>query len=713
MMESENFEKIDNVLELKTISEVLDYNFFIPCYQRGYKWTKQQVVDLLNDIDSFKDKEFFVINKETGEKEKVSTWYCLQPLVVKKLSENEIKQYNLVSENEKCWYEVIDGQQRLTTIYLIVTFINIYKKSSVGAFNKNPKNVLVKLPKMTYATRNSGKNNAAEFLKGFYIENGDVYNSYNSNMDECIDFHYMKEAFIEIINWWQNKDSNFVLDDFKRKLLNYTKFIWYESKNENPIKVFQRLNVGKIPLTSAELIKALFLNQSNYGGDEATSKHIYLQQIQIASEWDKIEYKLQDENFWLFLNDLNYKKPTRIDFIFDLMKNQDLLEVRKNFFDNFNKENIQDLNDKEKIEFIEKKYNELIGDDDYSTFRYFYEYFKSINGSEIKTLECWKKIKNLYMVFEEWYEDIEMYHYIGYLLYFSSNNQRRINDLYTKWLSFSYKEKGLILFKNYLKDEIKNLLKRDKCTDLEQVYELDGKPKKTKVKSLLLLHNIETVIIQNRNYKEKKDYQNGLIYKFPFSLFKKESWNIEHISPAHPNELDEESAQREYLMSVYNSNLLQDYKNKIKKYLSTNYEDTPEERTQDFQKLIADLQQSKDSDIEILSSDIDRNKIWNFVLLDEHTNKSYGNSIFSAKRRVLIGKDQGKQFAYDTDTFELKEIEIAESEKDKYTSFVPVCTKNAFMKFYSPMPNDLTEWTKDDAICYKKDIENTLKVFLE
>ena len=96
----------ENKIELKSVSELLKKNFFIPSYQRGYRWTKQQVKDLLNDVNEFQPEK----NKDTNEE----TWYCLQPLVVSEMDSNRKKECQL-PENEY-WYEVVDGQQRLTTI---------------------------------------------------------------------------------------------------------------------------------------------------------------------------------------------------------------------------------------------------------------------------------------------------------------------------------------------------------------------------------------------------------------------------------------------------------------------------------------------------------------------------------------------------------------------------------------------------------------------
>ena len=69
---------------LKAIAEFLDGNHFfnIPSYQRGYRWDKKQVEDLLKDIWDF----------ARNDEKKKSDFYCLQPVVVKKkIAGNEIQ----------------------------------------------------------------------------------------------------------------------------------------------------------------------------------------------------------------------------------------------------------------------------------------------------------------------------------------------------------------------------------------------------------------------------------------------------------------------------------------------------------------------------------------------------------------------------------------------------------------------------------------------
>ena len=79
------------------------------------------------------------------------------------------------------------------------------------------------------------------------------------------------------------------------------KIIWYELINcdsEEEVSMFTKVNMGKIPLTNAELIKALLLKDINSNGN---LEKIKSKQENIAVKWDEMESKLQDESFWSFL----------------------------------------------------------------------------------------------------------------------------------------------------------------------------------------------------------------------------------------------------------------------------------------------------------------------------------------------------------------------------------------------------------------------------
>ena len=624
----------DNQIGLKTIGELSGLSFFIPNYQRGYRWTRQQVKDLLNDINEFDASK--------------DGFYCLQPLVVRLRNEKDIvtkiHETNKLSEIREILnksvgkWEVIDGQQRLTTIYIILRSLDSNEPYS-----------------LEYATRAKSR----EFLL-----NMDKYDE-----NENIDFYYMDQAKKTVKEWLK---PDFDKGAFLDKLKNKVNFIWYESVDEAPIKVFTRLNIGKIALTNSELIKALFLNRSNFAGKSTDS--LRLRQQEIASEWDKIEYTLQSDEFWLFLHDKGYDRPTRIDFIFDLICSRNSLNIEK----------------------LNKEDEKIIGSDEHRTFRYFYEYFKSshIDGNNDeetllqKTEKAWQTVKSYFQTFNEWYDDLELYHYVGFLL---AVGTIPIKQLVNSWKA----KKGKKEFVRYLKDEIKKAIGNN-STDYP--YKEDGSDKRNCC-HLLLFHNIQTVINQNQAQQSNNKYQIGIFYKFPFHLYKLEGWDVEHINSSTSNPEEDDGTRKEWLVNVYLS-----ADEDIRKYIN-NYFDTEDKNTKD--ELFKKIKKNFNEGPEVWTPE-EKNRIWNYTLLDSSTNRSYGNAIFSAKRRVIIGKDQGKLIPVPK---LMKDGKLAIDKESKWatSSFVPPCTKQVFLKYYSSTIGDNNYWTKADAEAYKNDIDSCLE----
>ncbi len=155
----------ENNKKIKTVFELLGYNFIIKNYQRGYRWGKKEVTDLLDDLNDF-------IKKHSKD----DVTYCLQPLIVKKLEENQ--------------YEVIDGQQRLTTLHILLDLV--YRSAKERNFN------------IEYESRDGSE----AFLNTLCIdrnisENDKKVIEENKNN---IDFYFMTEAKKIIEKWFKNKE---------------------------------------------------------------------------------------------------------------------------------------------------------------------------------------------------------------------------------------------------------------------------------------------------------------------------------------------------------------------------------------------------------------------------------------------------------------------------------------------------------------------------
>lgn len=567
------------LIEPMSIQQLLDKNFFIPSYQRGYRWSPQQIKDFLNDIKEFEPK-----TNELGEK----SWYCLQPLVIKPMDANAKTTFNL--DESKDWYEVIDGQQRLTTLFLVVHYINEMWKG---------KQKLVEFS-LRYQTRANSEN----FLKQLEVDEETDTVAIN---DQNIDFHFISTAYNTIHQWVMSfSDRLETLDtgEFESKLIRHTKVIWYETDSDS-VEVFTRINVGKIPLTNAELIKALFLNNSNFADVKDKDKaKIKLKQLEIASEWDRIEYTLQHDSFWYFLNNKS-TTTTRIEFIFDLIANK-----------------------------LEKSH------DEFYTFRHFVEKLKE---SSIK--EVWKQVKQCFQTLEEWYNDRKLYHKVGFLVATGS----RIKDILD-----SSRGKSKSEFLNDLNQKICDaVISKDDISMLKYRSE--------KIRPILLLHNIQTML-NNENETNR----------FPFDRFKKEKWDVEHITAIAEEPPHTDKHKRDWLDEVRNFATKNVLKPELREQLEAVSLDLVnfDEFYRNFLKEFEDNQGEVDN-------------INNLVLLDTHTNRSYKNAVFPMKRNTII-------------------------EREKAGIFVPICTKNVFMKFYSEDVSQMSFWGEKDKELYFSDLNNTI-----
>lgn len=185
--------------------------FYVPFYQRGYRWTDEEIKQLLDDVLNWKSEQ----------------GYFLQLLVV-------------------CWNEdesrfnIVDGQQRLTTISLILDNLE---------------------------------------MTGFDIK-------YARGTDQGgADARFRKNATTAINAWLQNKDG------YERKRLLETiceaEFLYYKvERPDEEMAMFQQLNTWRIPATDAELVKCVVLSK---GTSEILSRRAY--------EWDMVEQSLQDDSF--------------------------------------------------------------------------------------------------------------------------------------------------------------------------------------------------------------------------------------------------------------------------------------------------------------------------------------------------------------------------------------------------------------------------------
>ena len=564
---------------IKAISELLKLDFFIPSYQRGYRWDEHQVTELLDDIWDF----YNIPNKQEGE------FYCLQPVIVK------------YDGNQ---YRLIDGQQRLTTIFIILSYLDLYMQDY--GYSKF---------QLEYETREDSK----EFLENLStIDKEDTTN---------IDFYYMSKAYICVKNWFDKHKErkikffdtlvNVNKNENEEDRANNVRVIWYEiAEHEDEINVFTRINSGKIPLTNAELIKALFLNSKNFHDDEQQ-----IRQIEIAKEWDEMEYSLQNDEFWMFIaNDKDY--PARIELLFDI-------------------------------------YSGRMPDDkdQYSTYRFFVKQKDIVSTWSSED----ENIKKIFLTLKFWYENRELYHLIGFLI---ATKIVTLRKLYSEFKNKTKKE-----FYSFLHTLIKSSINLDKLEELE--YGAHNQA----IHRVLLLFNIATILNNKDSY-----------IRFSFDKFNSEKWSLEHIHAQQDKGLLSLESKKTWLIEIIKQIELL-INNKVDTY--TDIEDILSRANDMFEseKIDDDDFQSIQNTIFTLFGEDSIDTIDNLALLTTGVNSALSNSIFPIKRNIL-------------------------KEKDSQGEFIPICTKNVFMKYYSQDSSNMYFWSEQDRKDYVEQMRLTIEKFL-
>lgn len=668
---------IESVKEIFSNGRI--YN--IPEYQRGYKWSEKDVNALLNDIDNFK----------VDEKDN-SKFYCLQNITIKKQNDNI--------------YEVIDGQQRLTTLSILLSYL--------GETNL--------LNKIQYSIREESGNFLYELLKekkiDYLNDKLEYINDFDRNYDIQDVFHFClaKHTIIEFFNKNENKNKE---NDFRDKLLKNVKLIVNDVSSGNDVKgetIFKNLNSNKVALEYYDLIRAIFITRVNSNenkeespttillnnaqlilnyldnGNNAKAETIFISKAKEANDIDlaekRIKIGIDIDNMNIWWSDENVKEyfkmfsnENNISILYDLY-----WKCRNNESNNNNNNNNEKSN-----AYKAQSNNEAL--------------FKYLDTNTDKAEVVFKEVVRFHNTMTDWYEDKEIYHLLGFI---GEHIEKDINTIWSIWEKNTTREDFKNKLKQIIKDElIKNIEIKDNDDEkdpyknyLESIkdtnknwYE-EEEMKKNTIKLLVLMDIIK--ILNNKDIK----------HKLPANYFNKNKEDIEHIFSKTPND------KTTIKDAIYNIDFIiksfEKYKDELCESLTNKatIKDYIEEKLKPLNELNSELNKKEDKEKTTLKDigkleDYQRfirdvphiNSIGNLVLLNLNTNRSYGNNPYIEKRMIIIEQHESGEKYIRNHTWSIfsKNIKL----KDK-TSIDTV---------------KLDEWTIKDIEITAKYIKEKIKEF--
>ena len=571
--------------------------FIIPYLQRAYKWKEKQAKQMLEDFSEFLKQE--------------KTYYCMQPLAVVKIGDNK--------------YELLDGQQRLTTLLILWRIL----------FEDNKENTFY--PYIFEYERDSSESNTLLNRYSFITESDEIKKGEHRNIDK----YYMSKVYGAIKQYFDNPFDNPEEKEKKKnafkKLLKgdgkHILFLWYEVNEEEKHTTFAHLNSGKIELTCSELIKAILLSDGN---KESSDNKGLLDKSLVAAQYAEMEEAFNDDRLWYMLQtDEPLYNGSRMDLLFNMV-----LNINRKAYEA-----------DPKAAF----YKVYAGRADLSRF--------------------WKDCRAYFVRIMDLYKNPYTYHYIGYLTYTEGNN--KIDD----WVK-AYKESGLKGCIEQLKSKVRESISG--LGDFEKITYSDTS--KATLRKIFILHNIQTILI---HYEAIKKANLGLRFsyeQFPFELLYSQRWDIEHIASQTENPLTKQKDFEDWIASVK-----ADYPEIFAQRPELNNEIDlfeKDSKTERFTHIYNEIVGSAES-----NSPQNKDGLGNLVLLDRHTNRSYHNSLYKRKRKIILAASN-----------------IDNQNKEYQVTYIPRCTLNVFLKTYNTgLDVKLGEWTQDDYDKYLGDLKEKLE----
>ena len=566
--------------------------FIIPYLQRAYKWKEKQAKQMLEDFSEFLKQE--------------KTYYCMQPLAVVKTEDNK--------------YELLDGQQRLTTLLILWRIL----------FEDNKENTFY--PYIFEYERDSSESNTLLNRYSFITESDEIKKGEHRNIDE----YYMSKVYGAIKQYFIDNSDN-QKEDFKKLLKGEGKhilFLWYEVNEEEKHTTFAHLNSGKIELTCSELIKAILLSDDN---KESSDNNGLPDKSLVAAQYAEMEEAFNDDRLWYMLQtDEPLYNGSRMDLLFNMVLN------------------------------ISRKTYEA------DPKAAFYEVYTE---KRVDLSKFWKDCRTCFVRIMDLYKNPYSYHYMGYLTYTEGNN--KIDD----WVK-AYKESGLKGCIEQLKSKVRERISG--LGDFEKITYSDTS--KATLRKIFILHNIQTILI---HYEAIKKANLGLRFsyeQFPFELLYSQRWDIEHIASQTENPLTKQKDFEDWIASVK-----ADYPEIFAQRPELNNEiDLFEKdyKIEKFKQIYNEIVGSAEK-----NSPQNKDGLGNLVLLDSHTNRSYHNSLYKRKRKIILAASN-----------------IDNQNNEYQVTYIPRCTLNVFLKTYNTgMDVNLVEWTQDDYNKYLGDIKEKLE----
>lgn len=594
---------------LRSVKEIFNERYLIPDYQRGYKWTKEHVLKLLNDVNRFREDQG-------------SLYYCLQNVT-------------LVDHND--YYEVVDGQQRITTLLVILSYFKSVLKDSV--LNTEP--IIISQPKYQARER------FGEFIQT-YIINGEFWSQGVSEeqKNQSSDVWHLCEAAQAVKEFV----AEFTSDQkriFVEKLIHKVKLLWnVVPKNITPEQAFSKVNGLRVPLDGADLLRAIFITLVPA---EKISGSLTEREVRLAEDRIKLGIEMDRLNEW-------WGEPLRRNYFRMLLESCVNIDNSEGF----------DV-DKYPINLLYRLF--VVTSGSLNTEAIKLDLFEEFSGNKE---ELYRSITRFDEFLVDVFFDRQLYHLVGILC---GQLGMKFTDVYRilnsdKSRSEVYKELKLAILKRLQHQEDENIAVSPRISLSRLLRDIIGNKVNwyddKRLKEVLVLMDV-IALIKTDSGKTDEYHTNLLAERMDPCFFRCDKEDKEHIFPQTPisaGNLKSKVKKLNKHLQAY-CELVCKESNKNQSDLESEWADrwNNEEKTNplpnkpggansvfpifgmndDWYKWLnkdeggaREAVRTRINDFVMYTCGVELNSIGNIVMLHQNINRSYGNGFYTSKRCEIL-----------------------------------------------------------------------------
>ncbi len=234
----------------------LNPHLWVPLYQRNFNWKNEQFLELSKDLKN-------IINSSKKEQHYLGTMVFLE-------------MNDALKENSNVSLEIIDGQQRLTTIFIMLIALRVISKNRHDNESVELIEDLIFLDKKEEQLKVQLHKNDDNDLSWLLEGSSAFVKIYNVEIKNCYSFYYR-----EFGKWI--KEEGWTISDILEGVNNLKLVFLHAKQEENAQLIYDRINTAGLRLSTFDKLKNIIYLKCTLEEQQRVDSHFHEIEVFLAA----------------------------------------------------------------------------------------------------------------------------------------------------------------------------------------------------------------------------------------------------------------------------------------------------------------------------------------------------------------------------------------------------------------------------------------------